>query len=197
LNQRIFISIGLSLVIHILILGLLKSSEFGGKQPNSQLNDVRLNVYFDNHDPAPAIDKLTIESLIPHQVVANISDDVSKPIQHEIGSNGDDSLLQATAHYYKIKELDVKPEMIGEINTKPTELASYKQGGEVKIQIWIDEQGNVIKSEVLDSDLPEAFTNYTIASFNQAKFTAGIKEGVPVKAIAKVVVQYTAIDNPE
>lgn len=119
------------------------------------------------------------DKVIPH---ATVSGDNSNQIHFPLPE----------PKYYALKELDSKPVMIGIIDTRPPELESYHQGGEIKIQIWIDEEGNVVKSQVVDSNLPQAFIDYTIASFSQARFKAGIKEGVPVRSVAKVVVQYAA-----
>lgn len=92
--------------------------------------------------------------------------------------------------YYAVKELDHPPAMVGEIDTQPLELSQFEQGGEIKIQLWIDEKGNVVQSEILDSNLPQPFKDYTTTSFKQAKFAPGIKDGVPVKTLAKIVVQF-------
>jgi hypothetical protein len=193
LNQRLFISICLSLVIHILILGLLKLSESGSQQAKPRLKAVYFDVYIEQSNTLVAADKVTVQQqFIPQSTEASLSNDLPEEVQRKSSPNNQLSLMPAELHYYKIKELDVKPEMISEINTKPAELASHKQGGEIKIQIWIDERGNVVKSEMLSSNLPQAFIDYTIANFNQSKFTAGIKDGVPVRSVAKVVVQFAA-----
>lgn len=193
MNPRIFISIGLSLALHILILGLLKLQGADNIASQSHHDDY-LNVSIEQFDSLQDINKINSESVMRHGEETSANNSIAQQAKQENQPTDSLPILPPELHYYRIKDLEVKPEMIGEINTRPSQLATYKQGGEIKIQIWIDEQGNIVRTELLNSNLPQAFIDYTIASFNQSKFTAGIKDGMPVRSVAKVVVQYGATE---
>lgn len=191
-NFRLIIALVISVVAHIITLCFLKTASGISSDTSIQSNPI-----FTVLINTPQV-KIPIAEQLPPQTQAKTEEDVTEKVISQSTASGDNSkqihfpLPVPEPKYYALKELDSKPVMIGIIETRPPELESYHQGGEIKIQIWIDEEGNVVKSEVLNSDLPQAFIDYTIASFSQAKFEAGIKEGVPVRSVAKVVVQYVA-----
>jgi hypothetical protein len=192
-NYRLLISISLSLVIHLIILGLLKLTENKSEQFNSNQNSISFNIFLKktvseiNNKGVSELATSYNDEMVENKAILN---DLAKKIRAPAQPEN----IIPEPKYYTIKELDHPPKMTSEIDTRPEELAQYNEGGEIKVQIWIDEEGNVIKSETVNSNLPQAFIDYTLESFNQAKFLPGIKDGVPVRAIAKVVVQYAAIE---
>jgi hypothetical protein len=171
----------------------LKLGKVGYHPATADLDNVYLIVSIEHSDAGKDMNK-NAEQLIQLMAETRVNDSIPNKVEQQNPLADSLPLALPELHYYKIQELDVKPEMVGEINTRPAQLAVYKQSGEIKIQIWIDEQGNVIKSEILNSNLPQAFIDYTLASFNQSKFTAGIKDGMPVRSVAKVVVQYATTE---
>lgn len=96
--------------------------------------------------------------------------------------------------YYKLSELDQKPVATNNIDTNPIELRQYAQGGELTIELWISEFGIIEKAEIVKSDLPSEFNDYALSSFKNAKFLPGIKDGEPVKSVAKLTMQFRATD---
>lgn len=176
------------------MIGLLNSVDSGPELSKSEKNVIPLKLSIETNISSQ-IEKKTFQSSVPLNIQSNnvstIPDDVQSQQESKLKPQ---SYLHQEPYHYSIKELDERPEMIGEINTRPAELAQYQEGGEIKIQIWIDETGNVIKSEVINSNLTKPFIEYTIKSFNQSKFTPGIKDGSPVRSVAKVVVQYSSIN---
>ena len=95
--------------------------------------------------------------------------------------------------YYLLSELEQPPQILKDIDQNPSGLDSYSEGGRVVLQIWIDENGNVVNQELVETMLPPAFVDSAIKSFAQAKFSAGIKDGRPVKSTLKVVVNYDPV----
>lgn len=103
--------------------------------------------------------------------------------------------LAPPAIYYKTSELDQKPELIGEIDNNPIELRKYPQGGQVTIRLWLSEDGEVVESEIVKTELPEEFNKSALKSFENARFVPGIKESRPVKSVVKIMVQYGIIES--
>lgn len=98
--------------------------------------------------------------------------------------------------YYTLAELDQAPVILQNINTNPPELLKYPQGGQLTVRLWIDEGGNVVKAELVTSQLPSQFSESALESFLHAKFSAGIKANLPVRSVANVVVRYASINRP-
>ncbi len=92
--------------------------------------------------------------------------------------------------YYTIKELEHAPVILKNVDNDPPELLQFIQGGELTIQIWIDENGDVVNTEIVKSNLPEEFNKSAITNFSAAKFSPGIKNNIPVKTVAKITVRY-------
>ena len=95
--------------------------------------------------------------------------------------------------YYSFKELDQAPQIIEDIDQNPAELLSSKQGGSLTLQLKIDEVGNVIEVNVLESNLPAEFTESATHSFMQKKFSPGLKGGMSVNSKLVIVVNYSPI----
>ena len=95
--------------------------------------------------------------------------------------------------YFPLSELEEAPQILHDIDQDPANLKPYSQGGRVIIQLWIDEQGNVVDQELVETMLPSVFVDSAMHSFAQAKFIAGIKDGRPVKSTLKVVINYDPV----
>lgn len=195
MKQQLLISISISLAIHILILCLLKLSVTGSNFSEANANNIALSVQLKQTNVPNINSEITSGSSDANKSDINQVEDVPDNATPQVDPLDHTAFFNPEPKYYSLKELDHRPVMVSEIDTRPSQLAQYNQGGEIKIQIWIDEDGNVVKSQVVNSTLPQAFIDYTIASFSQAKFNAGIKDGVPVRSVAKVVVQYAATDQ--
>ncbi|HSH54557.1 MAG TPA: energy transducer TonB [Methylotenera sp.] len=189
---KLAISIGLSLIAHVLIIGLLILifPETIFKTKSLAKNNIL------------TIDFLKSGVDYKYDSIPNSRDDIKQSI-HEVESKKSiaetNVVDQSTAlipqpKYYTLAELDQKPTIVKNIDTNPLELRQYSKGGYVKVRLWIDEQGNVVNAELVDSDLPEQFSKYSLQSFLSAKFTPGIKSDLPVRSVAKIVVKFSAID---
>ncbi len=98
--------------------------------------------------------------------------------------------------YYEFNELDQIPTVLENIDGDTPELVDYPQGGTLKIQLWVDEFGYVVDAEVVESELPTQFSKVAAQAFLQVKFTAGLKNNVPVRSMAKIIVYYTPLNKP-
>lgn len=94
--------------------------------------------------------------------------------------------------YLPVSELDVIPVIRRDINIDPDEMSSLPgNGGKVVIGLWIDESGQVVKSELMETELPAGYGEIAAQAFLQAEFQPGIKNGSAVKSRVKVVFVYS------
>ena len=125
---------------------------------------------------------------------------LSKSVTKEYGSNSpmpemDIShpiLVVPDSPYYTIKELERIPSILKNVNSDPPELLQFSQGGELAVRIWIDENGNVVNTEIVKSNLPEEFNLSALKNFANAKFSPGIKNNFPVKTVVNITVRYAS-----
>lgn len=187
-NSVLPFAIGISLCLHLSLLFLesaeLSRTEASNQQTSSSLLIVAL---------AEAKDE-TRE--IPEPVSL---DKVAKEDDGATGEKSDSSQASAEAAiitpiqpetYFLLSELEEPPRILQDIDPNPANISSYGQGGRVVLQLWIDEHGNVVDQELVETMLPTVFVENAMESFAQAKFIAGIKDGRPVKSTVKVVVNY-------
>ena len=175
------------------MLGILKLTDIGPKKFKSYQKNITLSVSIKNTITQINETELTNSSSFHTNEITD-SEDATNNLEAKTQEFYQPTLIYPEPKFYTIKELDHPPKMMGEIDSRPAELAQYHEGGEIKIQIWIDEDGNVMKSEIVESNLSKAFNDNTLASFNKAKFSPGIKDGIPVRSVAKIVVQYSVIN---
>lgn len=103
---------------------------------------------------------------------------------------GSESTSILTAKYYALAELDKIPEAQNDIDMDSLNLLQYAQGGKVELRLWVDEQGQVVDIEVINSDMPPGFVESATMLFKQAQFFPGMVNSVPVKFVTKVVIRY-------
>lgn len=107
----------------------------------------------------------------------------------------DASLTMPELTYYTLDELDKAPVISQNIDTNPPELLKYPQGGQLMVRLWIDEEGSVVKAELVTSQLPSQFSESALESFLHAKFSPGIKTNLPVRSVVKIVVRYAPVSQ--
>lgn len=99
------------------------------------------------------------------------------------------------AKYYTLNDLNQAPKILEDINLNPPELLNFSQGVSLSIVLWIDEDGNVIKAESMETELPKEFIQSTISAFLKAKFLPGLKNNIPVKTTINISVNYSSLDT--
>lgn len=99
------------------------------------------------------------------------------------------------ARYYLAHELDVRPQIRTRINPDYPRAAS-EQGisANLIIRIYIDETGRVEKVAVPGSEPSNLFAEAVSAAFMKASYTAGIKDGKPVKSLVVIEVDFETLD---
>jgi outer membrane biosynthesis protein TonB len=182
-TQIMVLAISLSIMMHGLLLGLFNASPL----PKS-------NSAEETTDPISLlqVSLLPLESTTTSQPLLDENRQLTNSPATKPDTNVEERNLMPVAHveYFTLAELEQPPQMLQEINTNPSSLNSYKEGGIVKLRLWIDEQGNVVELKLVESLLPAAFIENAMESFRIAKFTAGIKSGHAVRSVVTVVVNY-------
>jgi TonB family protein len=200
-NQRFLSLIALSAIIHAIGFTYLKFTKLGlTEQPDyQQLIHVvlkerpELNVQPSAQQVIAEIEK-PLSMQTPNTVAINSSSDalLSEPIVNSVDDKLDLlNIPETEPKYYLVSELDDIPVILQEIDINPQELADYPEGGMVTVEIWLDEYGSVTQVELLHSDLPSAFSATVVKAFSSANFTPSFKNGVAVRARAKLVVNFS------
>lgn len=189
MNSKLSISLALSIGVHIFVLLILSS----GLDNKLAINKYNI-LYVDFYKQSTKISKDLADSVSIDKHEQPVEKSSLNQLQSPRASKEISSLAPPII-YYKLSELDQKPSLIGEIDNNPIELRKYSVGGHITIRLWINEDGNVIKTEIIKSELPEEFNKSALNTFQQAKFLPGLKNNRPVKSVAKVMIQYGAINS--
>lgn len=201
-SPRLLISFTFSVLIHVLILfGLSgKDSQLSSSllQPVSQrVLTVDLQSKPKDNLPSPvAFESKTERHLLSEPLSSNDNTKINKKsLQVSQADSSDKLQILPAPPYYTLAELDQAPSILENVSTNPPELLAYPQVGELTIRLWIDEKGVVVKTEIVKSELPEAFDKSALKRFLDAKFSPGIKANLPVRSVAKVVVRYDSMGH--
>lgn len=91
--------------------------------------------------------------------------------------------------YYRSRELDVVPGIMTRTHPEFPDMA--RVSGKVLVRLFIDERGTVEHVGILRAEPPNIFEASARRAFLAARFTPGMKAGVPVKSQLTLQVDYT------
>lgn len=190
-NAKIYLFLLISLVFHLLIFVVLpsKSPIIYSKYTDKLIVKIQsLPDHIHDHQGVLAENSQTIQ---PKESTKKTK------ITQKIKNKEDDVtfLPLEESRYYRFQELDSKPLVLKDIDTTPNELSKYPEGGNLTLQLWVDETGNVIRVKVLETDLPMEFSNDATLNFLKIKFSPGLKNNQYVKSTVKITVKYNPITN--
>ncbi len=205
LNSRLIMLLGISILIHAFVFLFTFSKVPSTAVTNNGALTVDLMQLTQNAATttlsATASDSLlkgVIEEQVTNEKVAKMAVDSVQPSSNA-EANDHLTTLPLTLPdtiYYGFDELDQMPTVLENIDGNSPELVDYPQGGTLKIQLLVDEFGYVIGAEVIESELPAQFATVAAQAFLQVKFTPGLKNNVPVRSMAKIVVHYAPLNKP-
>ena len=95
----------------------------------------------------------------------------------------------AANRYYRTRELDVVPGIMTRTHPEFPDMA--RVSGKVLIRLFIDERGTVEHVAILRAEPRGVFEASAQRAFLAARFTPGMKAGVPVKSQLTLQVDYT------
>lgn len=99
-------------------------------------------------------------------------------------------------YYYAARELDVRPEPIEEIELPfPGDAPKEVTRGRVVLRLMIHESGSVDAVVLVSAQPAGVFESAAVKAFSAARFTPGMKDGVPVKSQKLVDVVYRIMSN--
>ena len=205
LNSRLIMLLGISVCIHAFVFLLTFSKVPSSTATNNatltvdlmQLPPYAATMTLSTH-ASESILKSNAEKPITNEEAAERAVDIVQP-SSEVEVNDHTTTLPLTVPepiYYGFNEMDQIPTVVENIEGDPPELVDYPQGGTLKIQLLVDEFGRVLNAEVVESELPAQFSKVAAQAFLQVKFTPGLKNNVPVRAMAKIVVHYAPLNKP-
>ncbi len=92
--------------------------------------------------------------------------------------------------YYRTNELDVKPQI--RVNIDPEFPLTVDPGtkGKVVLLLFLDREGNVESAVPVHSTPKGVFDDAALTAFRQARYTPGLKEGMPVNVLLAVEVEF-------
>jgi hypothetical protein len=91
--------------------------------------------------------------------------------------------------FYPAQALTERPQPVENTNLDDVEVSAPGSGTMVA-SLWIDDLGRVIKVEVESSELPRPVAIAIAAKLQKARFTPGLRGGVPVGSIMKIEINY-------
>ncbi|MEO8386326.1 MAG: TonB family protein [Betaproteobacteria bacterium] len=111
-------------------------------------------------------------------------------------TQGVDFLPFAGPEYFQTTELTVKPEPAVPILLDSPKLGELRGSGRVIINVWIDKFGDVSDTQILFSDVPQAFADFAVNAFRHARFVPGERNGKRVGVIMKMEIRYDDFTPP-
>jgi outer membrane biosynthesis protein TonB len=191
---RLAILLGISLLIHLVIIYGVPWAPAGGNHParSVKASDAphRLSVMLATTSAAkltPAQPEIAHEAVIPEIA----STEPNAPADSSMSATNSAFSTALQTRYFNVTELDQHPAIINEIPDNPPELLEHPQGGEIVLRLWINETGQVVKVETVSSNLPPAFIASAQNTFLHAVFTPGRKQGAAVATLMDIAVSYT------
>lgn len=140
--------------------------------------------------PAEATEMLSEKPITPEPTIIEPATTAIASKAEQDATVGSKSTSILTAKYYALAELDEVPETQNAIDIDSLNLLQYAQGGKVELRLWVDEDGQVVDVEVINSEMPPGFVESATKLFKQARFFPGMMNSAPVKFVTRVVVRY-------
>lgn len=180
----------LSFLFHLFIFSIFPSKLSIANSKSPKELSVNIESLSNLTDISPTLLR-NDQIIVPKELVRK--DEVTKTIKNKTQNS---SLLPLEEpRYYRFEELDAKPTVVEDIDTNAKSLSKYPDGGSLTLQLWIDEMGSVIRIKIIETDLPQEFSNKAKFEFFKVKFSPALKNNQFVKSTAKITVKYNPIIN--
>jgi len=180
---RYLIAVAVSLLVHWAAVSLLTANMLlDGVR--DRVDDTDLVVYLDSSAKPAMLPNSTAESMHASNRVPSSS----------VADSSHNSGLAIFSSYFSIKELDVAPAIMRDIDASSEELKKRpSDGGRVILRLWIDETGQMVRVEPLSTEMPPIYSETAARAFMRAEFHPGIRNGVFVKSKINIVLFYPAV----
>ena len=112
-----------------------------------------------------------------------------------VPSRADQTALPLLDYYYASREVDSPAQAVGDgLLVYPREALALRISGEVKLRLFIDESGNLVRYEVVSGDPPGIFEEAAAQAVGTMRFSPARKAQRPVRS--QRTVQITFDPNP-
>src|SRR5258706_6055059 len=105
--------------------------------------------------------------------------------------------LPPVSRYFETREVDVPARAINDVllHYPPS---AYKQAisGEVKLKLFINQDGGVDEVEIIASEPKGIFDAAAMAAATQLRYSPALKDGVPVKMTRTIAITFDPTTNP-
>lgn len=144
--------------------------------------------------PSRVEDKKHVETA----VASRVRDEQPGHLMETTEDNPGDIALPAVDNkrFFTMAELDLPPYLRGELPPDPPILHDRPEAGRLVMEIWIDENGRVLHTEVIASDLPEVFAEATAAMLEDVRYVPAKKNGEDVRARIRIELNYAPSASP-
>jgi len=105
------------------------------------------------------------------------------------GAKPDTAGILPGPRYFRADELDARPQVRVRVEPQFPALA-LAPAGRVVLRLYIDEKGEIDDVVVESADANGAFAEAARRAFAAARFTPGVKDGVPVRSLVRIEVRF-------
>jgi TonB family protein len=139
--------------------------------------------------------KESVAELVSAQEIVRLNDSQDEPkLQNSVANIPPTSALlpyPVQDVFLKSSELDQQPHpLLNPTPIYPPHAQINNLSGWVRLLIYLDEDGNVLQTSVLESDPPDVFDEAAISAFRITPFSPGMKQGNPVKSRLVIKVNF-------
>lgn len=115
----------------------------------------------------------------------------AQPAAAPAGSGGRRAVGTARApRYLPAAELEARPQIMSRVNPEyPKDLVAGSRG-RVVLELFIARDGTLDRVQVARAEPPGRFEDSALKAFSGARFTPGMKNGIPVPSLMRIEVTY-------
>lgn len=173
-----------STLLHLILIIGLKPETRTSNQASMPKVVFKINLDQDTVQAAPTLE--LNQAPLSEMTTEN---EMASPLDEDLGVVPVDP--QLLPKFYKVKELDILPKPVGEVPLQyPSNMNDILKSGTVRLEIFIDENGEVLSLNVVDATLPGVFDQAAIDAFKHQLFEPGFINGKPVKSHIKMTVGF-------
>jgi TonB family protein len=191
-SARLAAALGVSLALHYAALATLSQLPRGSQAGNGSLSDGgtgRLHAAL--RTTAPGVDSRQSEEQVmpPAPPAVSAPEPALEPaLESEVEPGAG---ILAAPFYYPASQLDERPRIMADVDPEFPR-GAQASAGRVVLRLYIGEHGEVERVAVVEPEPPDAFGKSALDAFAAARFTPGVRNGVPVRSLMTIEVLFSA-----
>lgn len=185
---HLFPFLGISLILHSLLLLLTVADGKQSNQTKPKPFNVDIQYIYSNTSSASHLPSQSSRARKQH-------DNLQQPpgLKATAPSSAPKIILGDPERYYEYSELDTPPQPESLINPEyPLTAKESGVTGELKLALWIDQNGMLIKTEIIKSVPAGVFDETTLKAFDSVHFIPGYIAGRAVKSRVEITIKFKA-----